>query len=171
MAPRTDTLAIPWKVSTAAAKTVTLNATKGVERGSLRSKGRVGSAAHSPQTRPLPPTSRLRRTGREARPTTKTNHSVERGSLRSKGRVGSAAHPPQTRPLPPTSRLRRTGREARPTTKTNHSVERGSLRSKGRVAVAAHRLPKKISLSHGKSGTGRGQNAQYCPLCLISLRL
>jgi hypothetical protein len=51
---------------------------RGVERGSLRSKGRVGSAAHPTQTRPL----------REAHPTPRIN--VERGSLRSKGRVGSA---------------------------------------------------------------------------------
>ena len=51
---------------------------QGVERGSLRSKGRVGSAADPTQTRPL----------REARPTPRIN--VERGSLRSKGRVGSA---------------------------------------------------------------------------------
>ena len=49
-----------------------------VERGSLRSKGRVSVAADLTQTRPL----------REARPTPRIN--VERGSLRSKGRVSVA---------------------------------------------------------------------------------
>jgi hypothetical protein len=75
-----------------------------VERGSLRSKGRVSVAADPMQTRPL----------REARPTPRINHNVERGSLRSKGRVSVAADLTQTRPL----------REARPTPRINHGVER-----------------------------------------------